>query len=311
MKMEKSTNTHVETIEFTREQAEAWTLAPFQRPLTINEKVRKVAQQIKDDGGVIPGIICFGVLDKITYLLDGQQRRAAFILSEKPVGYADARFCRFTTMAQMSREFVDLNAHLVSMKPDDNLRGLEACLPALQKIRELCPFVGYDSIRRGERSPILSMSMTVRAWDQSATDVPGCGSVSSASLAESISVEDAELLAGFLNVAMTAWGRDREYGRLWLAVNMTICMWLYRRIVLTSYSSKTPRLSKDQFTKCLMGLSADPTYLDWLAGRHIGRHDRAPCYARIKQIFVKRLNDMGVPKANLPAPAWTHGTKMR
>lgn len=308
MKMEKATGTHVETIEFTPDAARAWELAPFQRGVTVNQKVKDLAEQIKGDGGVIPGVICFGVLDRKTYLIDGQQRREAFLMSEKPLGYADARYCKCENMAQMAREFVQLNGHLVSMKPDDILRGLECCLPAIKTIRDACPFVGFDSVRRNERSPILSMSVALRFWWASRADIPASVGISSAAMAEMLTEEEAPHLIGFLDTCMESWGRHTEYIRLWGAVNLTLCAWLYRRLVLSTYSPKTPRLNKAQFSKCLMGLSADPVYLDYLLGRHLGERDRAPTYARIKAIFVKRLDVGNGKKAMLPAPAWAHGT---
>src|SRR5439155_2436385 len=40
-----------------------------------NDKVRALAEQVKADGGVMPGIITLGVVDGVTYLIDGQHRR--------------------------------------------------------------------------------------------------------------------------------------------------------------------------------------------------------------------------------------------
>ena len=42
----------------------------------------------------------------------------------------------------MAEDFVILNTALVRMGPDDVMRGLEGSVPTLQKIREVCPFVG-------------------------------------------------------------------------------------------------------------------------------------------------------------------------
>src|SRR5579872_6434244 len=118
---EKQTSSRVDTIMFTKAEAKAWTLAPFQRPPATNKKVEACTEEIRTAGGVIPGIVTFGeILDK-RYLIDGQQRRNAFLASGLEVGYADVRICTFETMADMAREFDRLNSHLVSMKPDDHL----------------------------------------------------------------------------------------------------------------------------------------------------------------------------------------------
>jgi len=309
MRMERATGTHVETIEFSPDQARAWQLPAFQRPLNVNPRVRAIADQIKSDGGVVPGVLCFGVCDKKTYLIDGQQRREAFLLSGAALGYADARYVRCETMAEMAREFVNLNSHLVAMRPDDILRGLEPVLPAMQKIRKRCPFVGYDMVRRGAAAPVLSMSVAIRCWTISAPDVPGGTTPAAAVVAERFTDHDADEMSAFLNLCLTAWGRDPEYSRLWLALNLVLCAWLYRRLVLTTYSGKTQRMSPELFTKCLMSLSADSTYIDWLQGRRLCERDRSPAYARIKALLAKRLQLETGHKPYLPAPAWTHGTR--
>ena len=71
---EKKTRTVKDTIEFTRETLASWVDPPFQRPLRVNEKVLAVAEKIAADGGVIPGIWTLGVLNGVTYLIDGQHR---------------------------------------------------------------------------------------------------------------------------------------------------------------------------------------------------------------------------------------------
>ena len=300
---EKSTHTTVDTIGFTREQAQ-WPLPPFQRPLQINAKVLELAKQIGADGGVIPGVLTLGVLEKETWLVDGQHRRAAFMESGKDYGYADVRTCFFDSMADMAEEYVRLNSRLVNMKPDDILRGLETGMPTLQEIRRRCKFVGYGQLRRDAKSPMVSMSGLLRCWRGSGHDVPGAVSVSAVQCARDLTTEDAANICEFLGLAMDAWGKDPQYNRLWLGLNMTLCMWLFRNLVLSAYSAKTKRLESPQFKVCLMALSADPTYLEWLIGRRAGEYDRAPAYARIKSLMTARLLLHTGEKHMLPMPAW-------
>lgn len=304
---EKVTGTYVDTIAFNAETAKKWAVPGFQRAVTVNRKITELAEHLKENDGVLPGIICFGILDRTHYLIDGQQRREAFLLSGCKTGYADARFCHFDSIAEMATEFVSLNTHLVSMKPDDILRGLEPSLKCLQLLRKKCPFVGYDMIRRSEANPIVSMSAMLRAWKYSAAEVPGGGGASSAMLAQGMSEDDADNLADFLNLCMKAWGRDQVYSRLWNLLNLSLCAWLYRRLVLSTYSARSVRLTKDSFCKCLMSLSANELYVDWLQGRKFGDRDRAPCYARIKALFVRRMEAETGKKSVLPAPAWAVG----
>lgn len=306
---EKATRTVVDTIGFTREEAANWILPPFQRPLRMNEKVRALAETIRNDGGVIPGIVTFGILSNVRYLLDGQHRREAFLISEKEQGFADARTCYFDSMAEMGEEFVKLNSRLVVMRPDDMLRGMEGMLDCLQKIREACPFVGYDNVRRGTSAPVLSMSLCLRAWEQSRSEVPNNTCASGLVLANAMHTDDAKLMCNFLKACYTAWGRDEEYVRLWSSLNLILCMWLYRRTVLVKHSPRTTKLTTEQFVKGLLSLSASSPYLDWLVGRRIGERDRAPGYSRITQLFGTRLQSEFKEKIQFPRPAWALGKK--
>lgn len=306
---EKTTRTTTDTWEVSINRLKALKDPPFQRPLKINDKVRECANEIRESGGVIPGVIVIGVLDKQQYLIDGQHRREAFFISECLTGYCDVRVLHFDSMAEMGEEFVRLNSHMVALKPDDVLRGLEKSNPALSKLRRHCPFLGYDQIRRGDKSPVMSMSAALRCWIGSAPDTPKAGGDSALRIAQSFTTDEADRMIEFLELAMAAWGRDAEYHRLWLNLNMTLCMWLYRRLVVTPYSAKTLKITKDTFTELLMALSADPHYLTWLTGRSLRETDRSPCYNRIKRIFAARLEEKTGKKALLPAPPWASNNR--
>lgn len=305
-KPKKATHTSVDTIVITPDSVKAWKNPPFQRPLKVNTKVMALAEMIKVDGGVMPGVLTIGVLDRQEYLLDGQHRREAFLLSGVPEGFTDVRKHFFDSMAEMGEEFVNLNSQLVRMRPDDVLRGLEGTIEGLKIIRDACPYVGYDMIRRGERAPLLSMSTALRAWFGSAAEVPTNSGMSALDCARKMTADEGEGCATLLKMLMQAWGRDPEYHKLWGALNLTVLAWLYRRVVLTQYSPKIKRLSKEMFTKCATSLSADTAYLEWLFGRTLSERDRAPCYNRIKSIFVARMYAETNEKAMLPTPAWVH-----
>lgn len=306
---ERETQTVLDTVLITPAIVKQWKIPDFQRPLIVNEKVRAAARKIAEDGGVVPDVITLGVLESVIYLVDGQHRKEAFLLSDMAEGYADIRTIHFESMQEMSDAFVRLNSTLRNMGPNDILRGLESSRNGLAIIRTACPWVGYDRVRLNESSPLLSMSVVLRCWFSSQPEVPNAASVSAQRLADRITVDEAETLTVFLQSAMRAWGRDIEYQKLWLTLNLTLCAWLYRRIVLNSYSAKTRRLTVDQFTKALMGLSADAEYVDWLTGRKMGINDRAPAYGRIRAIMVKRLEQETGHRYMFPAPAWAAGFK--
>lgn len=301
----KATRTSVDTIVITPEIVKRWKNPPFQRPLRVNEKVRSLAEELKTSGGVLPGVITLGVLNREEFLLDGQHRREAFLLAKLEEGFTDVRKHFFDSMADMGAEFVDLNSSLVHLRPDDMLRGLEGTIPALARIREECKFVGYDMIRRGANAPMVSMSALLRTWCSSAAEVPAAGGTSAVNRALQLTEDEASNCITFLKIAIGSWGRDPEYVRLWGALNMTLCMWLYRHTVLTQHSAKSARLTASLFGKCLMSLSATTNYLEWLQGRNLSERDRSPAYQRIKTIFQKRLETELGKKATLPAPSWS------
>lgn len=303
---ERSTRTTLDTIEVTPDLMRSWKLPPFQRPLRVNDKVMALSQVIKRDDGVIPGVFTIGVLNKERYLVDGQHRREAFFLSDCIVGYCDVRVLHFSDMSEMGEEFVNLNSRIVTMRPDDIMRGLEGTYPALSKIRKRCPYVGYDQIRRSEKSPVLSMSALLRCWFGSRGDTPACRGMSAPGLAAALTLEEADEIIEFVELAHRAWGRDQAYGRLWGNLNLTIVMWLYRRVVLNpSTAGRAHKFTREHFTKCMMSLSASSDYLDWLVGRNSISRDNSPAYLRIKAIFVKRMETEVNGKIMMPQPAWS------
>lgn len=304
-KPQKATRTVVDTIIFDLGMISKWKSPAFQRPIRVNAKVEALAESLKSEGGILPGIMTLGVLDGETYLLDGQHRREAFKISGLTEGYTDIRTHYFETMGAMGEEFVRLNSQLVRLRPDDILRGLEQSSSALMEIRRRCPYVGYDMIRRGANSPILGMSVVIGCWSAAGYEVPGRhGNSTAAALAASLSADEVGTLCGFLAMAYAAWGRDAEYQRLWGALNLTLCMWLYRRVVLTTYSPKTPQLTMAIFGKCITSLSADPQYVDYLVGRQLSDRDRTPCYRRMKEIIGRRIYEETGKKSMLPQPEW-------
>ena len=305
VKLEKITGTRTDTIEVTKKVIESWSVPPFQRQVRINARVQEVAEELKQNGGVLPGILTIGRFDGKWWRVDGQHRLAAFELSELPVAYADVRYREYDSIAEMAKDFVDLNSSLVRMKPDDMLRGLESSSEPLQAIRQMCPFVGYDNVRRGgTNQPMVSMSVVLRCWYASGRDVPSGTGSSVVALASELTQQSADYCIEFLGMAIKAWGRDPEYQKLWGALNMTLVMWLFRKVVMATYSQRTQRVPRETFQKLMTALSASSEYLEYLHGRNLNDRDRAPCYRRIKQIMVKRLEEEVGRKVAFPQPEW-------
>lgn len=310
---QRATRTKMDTIMVTPAILKSWEHAAFQRTLLVNSRVQAVAEKIKENGGVLPGILTLGIVGAKTFLVDGQHRCEAFLISGLAEGYADVRYHWFESMAQMAQEFEELNSALVNWKPDDILRAREQYMPSLQKLRTLCPFIGYTMIRRNEGSPLISMSAVLRCWFGSETEVPASGAGKSARVAaDRLTMDEAHALAAFMEMAFNAWGRAPEFYRLWGSLTLCLSMWLYRRTVVSQYSPATSRLTRDQFRKGLQSLSADERHLEYLVGRSLNDVSRAPTYNRMKQIFAKRLEGetgktvKGATKLRLPTPSWAH-----
>lgn len=307
----KAAQSRMDTMILTQAIVAKWAVPPFQRPLRVNAKVLEVSEAIRATE-VIEGVLTIGRVkgDPTDYIVDGQHRTEAYKLSGIPEAYADIRFMTFDNMAEMADEFVRLNSSLVKMRPDDILRGLEATLPTLATIKRECQFVGYGNVRRnGESGPVLSMSTVIRCWVGSAGDTPSAttSGQSAQVMAKTIEAASAESLKQFLHIAFKAWGRDPEYFRLWGTLNLIICMWLWRKLVIERDRVGNKRyvtLSPEEFKHGLMALSADADYLNWLPGRSLNDRDRSPAYGRIKAIFVRRLSEGKVKKLLLPQPEW-------
>lgn len=307
--VEKRTRTTVDTLMLTPELISKWKLPSGQRPLTENRKLHEVSDAIKADGGVIPGILTIGVVEGQYYIVDGQHRIHAFKLTGLKEGYADVRLVHAESEADLNIEFVELNSSIARMRPDDNLRALEGHIDSLRVIRFACPFVGYGKLnRQGGSVAILSMSNVLRVWRGSAPETPvsGITGMGARELAETMVDEETRWCTDFLILCHEAFGRDMEYSALWGSLNMGLCAWLYRRMVVTQYSAKTPRLNKDQFKEALMSLSTNSTYLQWLVGRRIGDRDRSPAYARLRTLFSQRLEQVLGKKVQMPSPGWSN-----
>lgn len=311
--MEKRTKTVVDTILVTPEKVRAWKSPAFQRQLRENRKVLALAEQLKADGGVWPGIVTLGVLAGETYLIDGQHRAHAFVMSGLAEGYTDVRIHYFNNLGEMGDEFVKLNSQLVTLRPDDILRGLEPSMPLLKAIRDACPFIGYDMIRRGEKTPMVSMSAALHAWRAGISEVPtaGGGYMPARVIASGFDEQETRFFVDFMAMAFKSFGRDVEYHRLWSRLNLTMCIWMYKNVVLSAYSQKTVKITKELFQRCLTSLSANTDYLDWLVGRQLSERDRSPAYVRMKAIFSRRIVQETGRKANLPSPTWSHDSGVR
>jgi hypothetical protein len=308
----KAQRSTMETLIITPDQVNAWRIPSWQRPVTVNAKVEEIAAEMREDGVAITGQLTLGKLtgDTAYYVVDGQHRIEAFRLSGMSEIIADIRVVHFDTMAEMADEFVKLNSAIKKISPDDLLRGLAPNIPNLQRIMRECPFVGYAHVRRKSNSgSLINLATLLRCWQASYSEVPNNSNSGRTitQIATGMDNESAGNLIKVLNVMVNAWGRDPEYYKLWGNLNLTICLWLYRRLVLDTVRKGSARviiMTETQFKQCLMALSADSHYVMWLQGRLLNDRDRSPALQRIKTIWSRRLIEGGTPKPNLPSPNW-------
>lgn len=313
-KAERST---MDTLLLTPEMMNAWELPPFQAPLKVNAKVLEVADQLREQTGTpaIVGVISLGILEGYPgryWLYDGQHRREGVLQSGVKEVIADVRIRHFDTMEEMALEYLKLNTPISRKSPDDQLRALQESSPALKLISKECPFIGYRYIRANPEAPLVSMAAVLRRWFGSGKETPSVTNAggSAPDMARNLSMEEAKQLVRFMKIIYAAWGKDIENARLWSALNMIMCMWLWRVLVLDQDRSGSRRyvaITEDQYRHCLMSVSADKEYSQWLLGRNMGERDRAPCYRRLRTIFMLRIHrEIGKPntKIRMPQPIW-------
>lgn len=300
----------------TPEIVKSWLAPGFQRPLCVNAKVHSVAEQLQATREMPGTPLQLGRYEGQVYKIDGQHRVAALLLSGLPEVLACVETTQYASgldgYQAMSDDYIRYNSQLKPLQADDLLRAFESLSPPLQFIRTCCPFVGYDRVRHNSTSaPVLSMAVTLRTWASSAREIPGGNSSSGITNARNLTFDDAKALTDFLHLAFSAWGREYENRRLWSALNLTLCMWLYRNLVLVQYSARTPLLPPDLFEKCLMSVGAKAAYSDWLVGRNVSERDRSPAYVKLKAIFVHRIQLETGKRPLLPAPAWASNAGQR
>ncbi len=307
----KTARSFMDTLLLTLPGIERWKRPPFQRELKVTTKVLAFAEELKVNGGIISGIITLGKLGGETYIVDGQHRIEGFRISELAEALADVRVCHFDSMAEMGEEFVKLNSALRRLMTDDILRGLEGSNEHLANIRKRCPFVGYDNLRRNTNTNVklLAMSTLIRTWFGSEGVTPSTGP-SSTECVRLLDKENTDRMTQVLNVCFEAWGKDGQNFRLWGSLNLALVFWLWRRLVLREGLSQRRggisivTLQPAEFRQCLMALSANGQYIDWLLGRGLRDRDRSPAYGRVKTIFAGRLGGMGFGRPILPQAEW-------
>jgi len=305
----EETTVRVEMMVLTREIVAKWEKPDFQRLLVENKNLESICCKIQKRGR-LRTTIYLGVWEGRIYLIDGQYRICAYIGSgltsiEAPVVtfYYSPGWIGFK---EMCTDFIELNGHVRKPTPNDILKAFEGINSNLKKIVSECPFVGY--IKR--KSTPLLMATTIRAWMSSASDTPGGYSKGALDMAKDLHDTETNYLIDFLHIAHEAWGDVHENKSLWAGLNLVLCMWLYRKLVLAQWGGKST-ISAEGFSRFLKKLCSDSAYRKHLFGKSgkINDDTRTPAYAHMIRIFG------GSKRRGLPNPEWykrsTYGKKKR
>ena len=278
-----------------------WRIDPdIQRGLTINAIVRVVAKKIAEEKR-IPDRMLIGVLNGVMYLLDGQHRREGHRMAVEEYGcpttvVGEIRWVFCETRAELAMHFELAQRSIVKMRPDDGLRALEHFTPVLQQIRKACPFVGYTRIQRGgPASSAISMANLLRCWAGSGRETPVSSIGAARDVANSLSSKDATDCSTFANLAYRAWDNNIENGSLWGALNLTLCMWLYRQMVLAPAEDVT-RITPDQFRRFLIHLTRSVDYIDGIKGMVLSGRNRGLVMGKLEKALSAFLKSEKIVK---------------
>lgn len=304
-KPQKTTRTRTDTISFTVEDIDKWKRPLFQREVKHTARFKDCAELIRTNDGVIPGMVTLGIENGTNdiYKVDGNHRTEAAKATGLGLFYADVRYV-YGTMEDFAEEYSRLNEQISATRPDDRLRAAAVINPRINRLIATCKVVGFKAGKKPKLK--ISMSSVLRAWNNASRGTPATRGRAAAAtdIIKAMSDADFQHLTNLLGHCERAWGRDEEYSNLWSQMNLTMVIWLYCRLVIEDPKSvKLKRLTSSLFENCLMELSVDLRYCEWLKGKNGGNH-RNPCYAKVKERFAKRIkSDTGV-KPNLPQPSW-------
>lgn len=327
-RLERTLRTHVGLVEVTAASWEKWRnpfgekVGPngedgFQRTIQRNKYVIEVAHTISSTG-IIPGQIVIGIFQGILWLIDGQHRRESFtiaVLGECGVtritkACANIKYEVFDTWAAMSDRYVELQRKIRGNSPNDMLKGLEASTESLQVLRKRFPAVGYTSTRPDSKhhKGRVSAKAALQAWYGSKPETPGRKTPPPFEIAKQLTVEEAHQLANFLRLAHSAWAFDPNYLNLWGSLNLTLCLWLYRRCVLDPVQG-FPDLTPEQFASCLTALPSEKIggvnpYAMFLYRKGLRELDRGPVYMQVTRVFTATLRANHKLRVKFPKPEW-------
>lgn len=303
----------VEMRVLTQEVFESWDSPPFQRPVSVGKNVAKASLTMQDTGCIMTAIY-LGVWEGKTYIVDGQHRRVAFIGSglDRVVAPVITKYYKDDTpgLLEMCEDFLLIQAHIKNPTANDKLRALEPMSSGLQKIRKECPFVGYGGFRCNKNSPIVSMAQVIRSMVTSGQEELGSPAKSAVVHAREMTLHEANSLTIFLKLAFEAWGRDKEHKPLWTPMNMSLCLWFFRRMLKAPSPNKDSKgdVTQQQFSNIFFELLSNRRYRSLLQANSGGRlgdpEVRNPVLKELMRAIKRSLKRDKVRDYYMPDPSW-------
>lgn len=282
-----------------------WKIPDWGREPKVNRHVLSVAEDLKECNHLSSTLV-LGVYDNTIWRIDGNHRLLGFLLSGIPNMLAHCMVHYCDGHKDMYRIYKIYQRHLRTPTKDDNLKGLAETRDPLQTIKNRCKFVTYETVNDTE-SRRIRMSAVIRAWYDSVPYIPKHIRANIEEQAVKIEETEARKIVEFLLACKE--GLSIQVPFLWKPINITLLMWLYRRLVwgeidVESEDVEYSRLTKDEFILGMLGLQTN-NYYGTLGTRELER-DRFGAYTSLMSYFKKSLHSMGVKRRlTLPIkPKW-------
>jgi hypothetical protein len=178
--------------------------------------------------------------------------------------------------------------HTIQLTTDnDRLHIMSALHEPLRFIARTCEnFVTYEFSLKHP----ATMGAVVRAWFDSKHEVPRHKTLKEqskeiAALTQAEAVQICEFLSVCKNFTFEASSR-----LLWKPYNLTLCLWLYRRLVWQEDPAiKVSKLSPDDFGTLLSKLVDDQYCVSLISKDISSRHDRVDTYKEMRKRFSTAL----------------------
>lgn len=310
-------------IKLTPDVIKSWLTPYWQRPVRFNAKGRQLTEDIKLTRK-LDSVMIVGVVKKRNgkfdlYLVDGHHRKAAFLRSGAPYMDIDVKFVYVDKVEELSPLYLNCQEQITKSTANDNLQGLAVTNEVLQHIKSKCEFITYEGVRLGTIAHSINMSTVVQIWYDSMLDPPKKNtltpSVSITELAKKLTVDDADHIVQFMTLCRDNFEFKKLSSGLWLHINLVLCLWLFRVLVLREVWEggevyKVKHLTPRQFGVGLLGLKNDKYYLTLMRKKLNSSVDRKEAYQSIAKLFASNLRSCGVvSNPKLPRPQWAYGKK--